>query len=510
MKSSCCASDQHFFRWRVFVATLLIIAHCGTFPANANETHQHGTRKVAAQHSSGSLSQSKFTWPTSQEFLRVLSLQDFTVRVVLSGTVLLGLCAGIVGTFMLLRKRSLVGDVIGHASLPGIAIAFLVMELLHPGSGKSLPGLLLGAMISGTLGMLCTVAIHRYTRIKQDAALAIVLSVFFGAGIALFTVIQDIPSGAQAGLHQFIYGKAASLSTADVRLIASGSIMVILVSILFFKEFAILCFDEQFASSQGWPVLGLDILLMGLVTGVSVIGLQSVGLLLVVAMLLMPAASARFWTDRLRPLAVIAGTMGALTAGLGVIASALFPRLAAGAVIVLVGSLFFALSMLFGRRRGMLLRWSMTAQLRQRVGRQHLLRALFEFGETASTENTSTNAEPLAPIKFETLLGMRSWAPRQLRRILASNRRQGLVLQDSNGSYGLTPDGMREATQVVRNHRLWETYLIHYADIAPSHVDRDADQIEHILEPDLLNELERLLAAEFPNRTVPPSPHQLN
>jgi manganese/zinc/iron transport system permease protein len=438
----------------------------------------------------------------------VLTLRDYNTRVVAAGSVLLGIAAATVGVFMLLRRRSLVSDVISHASLPGIALSFLVLEAIAPGSGKSLPGLLIGALISGFLGIACTMVILRYTRIKSDAALAIVLSVFFGFGIALLTVIQKIPSGNSAGLPQFIYGKAASMVSADVQLIAGAAVVIVLILGLLFKELALLTFDERFAAAQGWPVTLLDLTLMTLVTGVTVIALQSVGLLLAVAMLVIPAAAARFWTDRLVQMTLLAALLGGLSAVLGVLASALFPRVAAGAVIVLTGSALFLFSLLFGTRRGLLIRLRMQRLVQRSVGRHHVLRALFEYLEPQLGQATNLDEALTQHVVPEgAILPMRSWTPARLRKLLAAAEAEGLVGRVGDRAYRLTPRGAQSARRVVRNHRLWELYLIEYADIAPSHVDRDADDIEHLLSAEVVESLKQLLAERYPQMSVPPSPH---
>lgn len=478
--------------------------------AIAANDHNHD-HEQARDREHLSLANNEFKWPSSEQFVEVITMQNYNTRIVLLGTTFLGICAGTVGTFMLLRKRSLVGDVVSHASLPGIAIAFLVMELSDPGSGKSLSGLLLGALIAGLLGVLCTVAIRRLTRIKEDAAMAIVLSIFFGIGIALFTVVQNIPSGNVAGLHHFIFGKAASMIAADVALIVKAAVVVLLGCCLLFKEFSLMCFDEEFAAVQGWPVLGLDLMLMGLVVGVSIIGLQSVGLLLVVAMLIIPAASARFWTNKLGRLTIVAAGFGGLSAFSGVLLSALFPRFAAGAVIVLSGSFFFGISMAIGTRRGIFGRIRQQRRTRRRVGRHDLLRALYEFLEPSLTgDDGRLTADLTNPsIQFEQLLGMRSWSATRLRRLIGVADRDGILRTDSADKYHLTEVGAIQAQNVVRNHRLWEIYLIEHADIAPSHVDRDADTIEHLLEPDLMIKLDELLSQRYPNMAVPSSPHPI-
>ena len=444
-------------------------------------------------------------------FLRVLTLRDYNTRVVLLGTSLLGICGGMVGTFMLLRKRSLVSDVVGHAALPGIATAFIVLELFRPGSGKSLTGLLTGAVVAGVAGILCTTGIRRYTKIKEDAAYAIVLSVFFGVGVSLFTIIQSMPTGNAAGLNQFIFGKAASLRAEDVWLIAGGSLVVLAVLGLFFKELAFLCFDEESAAALGLPVLLLDLVLMGLVVGVSVIGLQSVGLLLVVALVITPAAAARFWTHSLRRMTLLSAIFGAASACLGVLTSAAKPQIATGSIIVLFGAAIFLVSLLFGTQRGILRRWLEHRRLTRRIGRHDLLRAVYEEIEPALADVRSPAARDVAshPFSFERLLQQRSWSARRLERFLRDAASEELVLQLADGSLRLTETGAAEALRIVREHRLWELYLITYADIAPGLVDRTADRIEHVLEPQVIEELTTLLAARYPQRSMPPSPHPI-
>ncbi len=435
------------------------------------------------------------------------TLGHYNTQIVLLGTTILGICGGVVGVFMLLRKRSLVGDVVGHASLPGIAMAFLLMEALQPGTGRGLTGLLIGATISAVLGVLCTLLIVNYSRIKEDAALAIVLSIFYGLGISLFTVIQSIPSGSSAGLRDFIFGKAALMILSDVQLIAKASVIILILCCLLFKEFSLLCFDEEYAKAQGWPATLLDLLLMGIVVAVTVVGLQSVGLILVVAILIIPAAAARFWTDHLVTLTIISATIGGGSAFVGVLASSLISKLATGAIIVVVGAGFFLLSFLLGLKRGVVYRVWNHYRLRQRIGQHDLLRAAFELIET-NTQNTTQQNLLAQPVLFEELIEHRSWTSTRVRKLLRSAQRQDLIWQDAAESYRLTSQGAELARRAARNHRMWELFLIHYAEIAPAHVDRDADRIEHILEPSMIAELERLMEQEV--LEVPQSPHELS
>ncbi|MGD9854558.1 MAG: iron chelate uptake ABC transporter family permease subunit [Planctomycetaceae bacterium] len=439
---------------------------------------------------------------------RVLSLRDYNTRVVLLGTTVLGITAGIVGTFMLLRKRALVGDVVGHSALPGIAVAFLVMEGISPGTGKYLPGLLAGAFVFGLAGAVSVMLIGRYSRIKPDAAMAMTLSVFYGLGAVLFTVVQKVPGGNAAGLKTYLNGKTASLIADDVWLFTGVAIVVLSLTMLLLKELTLLCFDDQFAAAEGWPVLGLDALLIGLVVTVTIVGMQSVGLILVVATLIIPPAAARFWTDDIRRMTLGAGLVGGLSSFGGTVISALFPHMAAGAVIVLTGAFLFAVSLCFGRQQGVVLRWSRQRRLRRDVGRVDLLRAVFEVLEHQLDRPIRSN-EDLIDREFGLgeLLTMRAWEAATVRPLLAAATREGLLRPSGPVVWQFTAPGAEAARRIARNHRLWEMYLTRYAHIAPSHVDRDADLIEHVLDPDLVAELERQL--KHADDAVPVSSHEV-
>lgn len=471
-------------------------------------------RRIHPTNAGTSIADTRIRRPGWDKIVRTLLLEDYNTRVVIIGTLLLGIGAGTVGTFMLLRKRSLVGDVVSHASLPGIALAFLFVEITQPGTGRSMPILLVGALLAGLAGVSCTMAICRFSRIKEDAALAIVLSVFFGLGISLFTVIQKLPTGHVAGLQQFIYGQTASMTAADVRLIGLASLVVLLASLLLFKEFGLLCFDEQFARSNGWPTVRLDFILMTLVVSIAIIGLQSVGLLLVVALLIIPAASARFWSERLAPMTMISAFLGGLSAWMGAVVSSLFARFSAGAVIVLAGTFFFLLSMMFGSRRGLLRRLLLQMATRRRVGRHDLARTIYELLEPqlpsleSDSEVGAADALCTPLLVSGDLLQRRTWSPRRLEALIKAACRDGLLTVEPPG-WRLTSEGAIHARQVARNHRLWETYLILHADIAPSHVDRNADLIEHVLEPELLEQLVEAVSDRYPQMHMPPSPHPL-
>jgi len=445
--------------------------------------------------------------PELADIWNVFLLRDYNTRLVVICTVLLGCACGLMGGFLLLRKRSLMGDTLSHATLPGVGLSFILAVALG-GDGKSLPILLVGAAITGVIGCAAVLFIREQTRIKDDAAMGIVLSVFFGAGIAILGAIQTMPEGSAAGLESFIYGKTASMVMSDFQILVFVTTCVITCSLLLFKELRLLCFDETFAAALGWPVKFLDILLLALITAVTVAGLQAVGLILIIAFLITPAAAARFWTHQLDRMLVISALIGGASGWLGASLSAFIPRLPAGAVIVLVAALFFVVSLLIGTERGVIVRFLRQSQLKKRMGRQHLLRALYEILEGGRvTEELNIRTVP-----FRQIRGRRTWSDTQLRDYIRHAYNDGLVEAPNKvDSILLTKTGLAEAAQVTRNHRLWEMYLIEYADVAPSRVDRDADMVEHVLGEKMVTRLEnKLRAYRSAGSLVPQSPHPIH
>ena len=445
--------------------------------------------------------------PELSDIWNVLILRDYNTRLVVICTMLLGCACGLMGGFLLLRKRSLMGDTLSHATLPGVGLSFMLLVALGS-DGKSMPILLAGAGITGVIGCAAVLFIREQTRIKDDAAMGIVLSVFFGAGVAILGVIQKMPEGSAAGLESFIYGKTASMVMSDFQILVFITVCVITCSLLLFKEFRLLCFDENFAAVLGWPVKFLDILLLALITAVTVAGLQAVGLILIIAFLITPAAAARFWTNQLDRMLMLSALIGAASGWIGASLSAFFPRLPAGAVIVLVAALFFVVSMLIGTERGVMIRILRQSQLEKRMGRQHLLRALYEILEGGRvTEEINIRTVP-----FRQIRGRRTWSDRQLRDYIRRAYNEGLVEAPNKAdSILLTETGLVEAKQVTRNHRLWEMYLIEYADVATSRVDRDADMVEHILGDKMVTRLEnKLQAYRIAGSLVPQSPHPIH
>ncbi|WEK53432.1 MAG: metal ABC transporter permease [Candidatus Cohnella colombiensis] len=275
-------------------------------------------------------------------------LTDPNLRWILFGSMLLGLSTGVIGTFAYLRKQSLIGDTLAHAALPGICIAFMLTGV------KSILLFMLGAVVAGMMATVGITWITRHSRIKQDAAMGIVLSLFFGIGIVLLTKIQHSSYGNQSGLDKFLFGQAASMTANDVYTMAVVALLLVFACLLMFKEFKLISFDSGYASGLGFRVATLEQLLLWLVTVAVVVGIQAVGVVLVAALLITPAVSARYWTDRLGMMTLLSGIFGALSGAAGTWVSSGTAHLPTGPLIVLTASGLFVVSLLFGPRRGLL------------------------------------------------------------------------------------------------------------------------------------------------------------
>lgn len=273
---------------------------------------------------------------------------DYTFQTVATGSALLGLISGVLGSFAVLRKQSLLGDGVSHSSLPGVVFAFILLGT------KKTEILLLGALISGLLATFFIVNIVRHTRVKFDGALALVMSVFFGLGLVLLTYVQKMPNSNQSGLNRFIFGQASTLLKRDIVLMAICGIILLALVLLFWKEFKIFTFDPDFAQSLGFAPRNLNLLLSFMIVLAIIIGLQTVGVILMSAMLITPSVAARQWTNRLWWMVTLSALFGAVSGIAGTAVSSLVPKLPTGPSIVVCVSIIVVFSVLFAPGRGIL------------------------------------------------------------------------------------------------------------------------------------------------------------
>lgn len=419
-------------------------------------------------------------------------LSDLNVRVVVIGSILLGIGSAAIGCFAFLRKRALVGDAVAHAALPGVAIAFMLAGT------KNTFVLLLGAAIAGWISMAIMDFIVSRSRISEDSAIGLVLSVFFGLGILLMTHIQAGGSAEQSGLDKFLFGQAASMLREDVAVFGGVSLLLVLAITLLYKEFKLLSFDPDFARALGFPVRGLEILLTTLIVFAVVVGIQAVGVVLMAAMLITPAAAARYWTERLPIMILLSSLFGAISGITGAYVSYTAPRMPTGPWIVTAITLIFFISLLFAPKRGGIARLYRHRSNRRRTLEENVLKAMHHLGEQ--------DGDMFGSRSLGNIQSRRRMPDALLGRVLRRLARHGYVRQSDPEHWQLTPDGNRQGARVTRLHRLWEVYLTDYVQIAPDHVHDDAESIEHVLTPELEEELERLLnrpASDPHERAIP-------
>ncbi len=396
---------------------------------------------------------------------------DPNVQAVVAGVMLLGASAGLTGAFTLVRKRALLGDAIAHAVLPGVCLAFLITGQKNP------VWLLLGALVTGWLSLLSMDFIARHSKLKPDTAIAAVLSTFFGLGIVLLTYIQHSGGGNQAGLDKFLFGKAASLTLLDVQVFGLVAVGIAGVTLVFFRAFRTLAFDRDFAAAAGMPVRLLEFVLATITVLVVATGIQAVGVVLMAALLITPAAAARFWTDSLWKIAGLAALLGS-TAGLfGVWISTLAPAMPTGPWVVVWLSVVAAVSAVAAPRRGILARSMLRRRNARKMERENVLKTFYQLREDTSLQTPAFSKEAIQEKShFKDAI---------LRKTLARLRRLGFVKIASHLQWQLTDKGLSESRRVVRLHRLWELYLSHKLGMADDHIHDSAEAIEHLLTPDM-------------------------
>ncbi len=416
---------------------------------------------------------------------RFFSFRDPVIRQILLGCVFMGINFGLLGSFVVVRRMALVGDTLSHAVLPGVAAGFLFTMSKEPWA------ILLGATMAGLLGTALVAWIKQTTKLKQDAALGMVLATFFAVGVCLIKMIESVPSVNKSGLDHFFYGQAAALGPKDLWMMGGTSVIGLLVIGLLYRPLLTVSFDKIYAESIGLPVNALYHLLMFLLALATVVALQAVGALMVSAMLITPAATAYLLTKRLSKMLLLAVLLGISAGLLGAFLSfvgegIVHHALPTGPAMALCAGAFFMTAFLFSPQHGLLFRWwRRLAQSRQIVV-ENTLKAIFRGLEVGGFKREGIAVEQLATAARESLE--------------ATQRRLRMLVNDGLATFAkggdvvyLTPEGLQHASRVVRNHRLWELYLTNEANYEADHVHADAEKVEHILGEQQVMELERYL-----------------
>lgn len=422
-----------------------------------------------------------------EQLWEFLSFSEPNIRYVTFGSILLCGSAAVVGSFIFLKKKALVGDAVAHSVLPGVCLGFLL-------AGNKNPVLLIsGAFITGWLSLVIIDYISARSKIKEDTAIGLILSVFFGIGILLLTYIQHTGNASQSGLDHFLFGKAAAMVSSDVNIFSGIAFMLIIAVALFFKEFTLISFDSDFARTIGFPVKRLELVLTTLTVLAIVAGIQAIGVVLMAAILITPAAAARFWTNNLKKMVFLAAGFGGFSGLVGAFISYAAPAMPTGPWIVMVISFVALFSFFFAPQKGIVMKVISRKKMESRMRDENILKLLFQLGQKDGNYYQQRSVEEI--------LAKRPFKPKQLITGLERLRSQGF-LENGDGRWKFTQAGQKKGARMVKLHRLWEVYLTRYLRIASDHVHEDAETIEHIITPDLEAKLEKLL--EYPVK----DPHQ--
>ncbi|MFB5661807.1 metal ABC transporter permease [Alteribacillus sp. HJP-4] len=394
---------------------------------------------------------------------------------VMAGAALLGLASGVTGSFVLLRKESLIGDAMAHAALPGICFGFFIF-------GRETIALMAGAALTGLLAIYSIRAIAAKSRIKQDAAIGIVLSVFFGFGIVLLTRITNGSSGNKGGLDDFIFGQAASLVGRDVQILMGAATLLLLLAFLFFKELKLLIFDPLFAGGIGLPVKWLNGLLSSMVVLIVITGIQTVGVVLMAAMLITPAVAAKYWTDKLSVMAVLAGLIGAFSGAFGAAASSSVTNLPTGPVIVVAATVVFLFSLLFSPKRGLAANALRNRKFSVEIWKQQLLRSVFNLLEERYKNNINSASFTLNDLTSHIHL-----PEKQTKKTLKILQQHHLITSTrDNSAYLLTEKGLEYSYEAALHQRIYDVFLMyedelgvfHDEDVGRRTIDRLPEQMK--------------------------------
>ncbi|MDI9355515.1 MAG: iron chelate uptake ABC transporter family permease subunit [Chitinophagaceae bacterium] len=417
-----------------------------------------------------------------EDFLYFFSFSDANIKYVVIGSVLLSISSALIGSFIFVKKQSLIGDALSHSVLPGICLSFLI-------SGNKNPlFLVIGAMVTGWCSLWLIHIISHNTKIKEDAAIGITLSFFFSLGIWMLTIIQHSGNAEQSGLDHYIFGKAASIVREDVMVFLFLCLFVLSVIVLFYKEFHLMVFDKEFAKSIGLPTKLLEFLISFLSILSVVMGIQAVGIVLMSAMLITPVAISRFWTNNFIRLLLYSCVFSTFASVIGAYISYTAPSMPTGPwiVIVLSGIAFF--SFFFSPYRGFFYKFFKKILLSQKILEENILKTFYALGEH--------NLLFFEPITKHSIQKKRYFSSLELKRGLYFLWTKGYIFKQKD-SWKFTDKGRKKGQNIVKVHRLWEMYLANYLHIPTKNVHEDAENIEHIITPEIEKKLEQKL--QFPH-----------
>lgn len=404
-------------------------------------------------------------------------LNNPNALIVMFGAVLISISAAVVGNFTFLRKRSLLGETVAHSVLPGICIAFIF-------TGQKDPlYLMTGAVIAGWISLLFVDVVLRNSRIKADTATALVLIIFFGLGIFLLTSIQHSGNAAQSGLDKFLFGNAASMLEKDLIVSGISAAVLLLTVFVFYRPFKLISFNREFALSIGLRVRFYEFLMSTLTILAVAIGIQAVGIVLMAALLITPAAAARYWTERLPVMLILSSVFAAISAFLATWVSFSLPSMPTGPWVIIVLSFIAISSIFFAPAKGLFWRRKLRMGHEKKILLENILKTFYYIRNGEAMQEAHSEDD---------LMQVRAFEPFELKKGLRTLENRKLVSRVTD-NWQLTDKGVKSCIRIVRLHRLWELFLNKRLQLKPDHVHHGAEAIEHIITP----EIEELLSSEL-------------
>ncbi len=407
------------------------------------------------------------------DFIYFFSFKDANITNVLLGTLMLGFTCGIVGVLAVLNKKALIVDAVSHSILPGICIGFILSGVKNP------IYLIAGGMLAGAFAVFLVDWISKVSRIKKDAAIAITLSLLFSVGVILLNKIQHSGNSNQSGLSDFLFGKAATIIRSDLYVFGVLCAIVFSVIPLFYQHFKIALFDEGFSRTIGLNKKLIQSLISSLIIISTAIGIQTVGIILMSALIITPASSAFFWTNNFKKSIIISGFFAATSSVLGVFISYLSPNMPTGPWIIVVLSSIAISSSLFSKK-GLITKRFKAINNKRKMISDNVLKTLYKLGEK---ENKIDKGYSIGEIQ-----NFHQTAFHELSKGLNILKKQGFVFE-AGAIWTLTDKGISESKRIIRIHRLWELYMEKFMQIPSDHVHESAESIEHIMTPELEAEL---------------------
>ena len=414
---------------------------------------------------------------------------DSLLRGPMIGSILMSMGAALVGVFLFLRKESLLGEALSHGAYPGVVLSALVATFFIRSPGEDGGALaLLGAFLSALLGLKLIGWLKRRLKMHSDAALCLILSLFFGFGVLIASRLQITHPLWYRSIQSYLYGQVATMVDRHITYYAVLIIVIVLVILALFRPLQWIHFDRDYSKSVGARVSFVETVMEILIILSIVIGMRSVGIVLLSGMLIAPAVAARPWTHRLSRLLFLAAAIGGVSGFFGNYLSVILPlylekpdlALPTGPMILLTAVTFSILSLLFAPGAGVLSRYYRHLKFRNRCALENVLKRLWREGE--GRVFTTDELKQLNPCSF-----VQQWA------LLGKMRRQGWLQREGRAAFRLSSDGFHRGGHIVRLHRLWEVYLVDYLGQHKDQVHRSAEQMEHILSPALEKELTKLL-----------------